>query len=209
MISIALVLVPVYHLRQWHPTQLLLTGVAVASLWSAVISLVLTVLPDARLQGALFWMMGGIDETADASWLLLAVTITVLLTWPHRIGLDLLAQGETLAVTLGVPVRLLQWMSYLLASLLTALAVITAGGIGFVGLVTPHILRQLGWRNHGALLPACVLAGAALLTGADLLARTLTAPQQLPLGAMTALIGAPFFIALLYRSYRLPTGETG
>ncbi|MDH5516155.1 MAG: iron ABC transporter permease, partial [Gammaproteobacteria bacterium] len=111
------------------------------------------------------------------------------------------------AQSLGVPVKTLRTVIYLLASALTAVAVTLAGSIGFVGLVVPHLLRLAGIRDHRLLLPASVLLGGALLVAADTLARTLLAPQQLPVGILTALLGVPVFLVLLYRG-RSTSGDT-
>lgn len=116
-------------------------------------------------------------------------------------------RGELAAQSLGVPVKTLRTVIYLLASGLTAVAVTLAGSIGFVGLVVPHLLRLAGIRDHRLLLPASVLLGGALLVAADTLARTLLAPQQLPVGILTALLGVPVFLVLLYRG-RSTSGDT-
>jgi iron complex transport system permease protein len=104
------------------------------------------------------------------------------------------------AAALGVSVRPLEWMIYILASLLTATAVTMAGSIGFVGLVVPHMLRLVLGNDQRLILPACALAGGALLVLADTLARVVIAPEQLPVGVITALLGVPTFLYLLYRS---------
>jgi len=116
-------------------------------------------------------------------------------------------RGEQQAAALGVDVRPLRLGLYFLASLLTALAVTLAGSIGFVGLVVPHMLRLLVGGDHRVLLPASVLLGGSLLLLADTLARTLLAPQQLPVGVVMALIGVPVFLWLLYRSATLSARE--
>ncbi|HHH47296.1 MAG TPA: iron ABC transporter permease, partial [Gammaproteobacteria bacterium] len=113
--------------------------------------------------------------------------------------LNVLARGELAASALGVAVPRLRLLLYFIASLLTAAAVTIAGSIGFVGLVIPHLLRLLGLRDHRHLLPGCVLAGGSLLILADTLARSVAAPQQLPVGVITALLGVPLFLYLLNR----------
>ena len=115
-------------------------------------------------------------------------------------SLNLLTRGEFAAQSLGVPVHALQPVIYLLASVFTALAVTLAGSVGFVGLIVPHLLRLSGVRDHRLLLPAALLLGGSLLVIADTLARTLLAPQQLPVGILTAMVGVPLFLALLYYS---------
>ena len=116
--------------------------------------------------------------------------------------LNLLARGELVAASLGVEVVRLRWILYFLASLLTATAVSLAGSVGFVGLVVPHMLRLFSGSDHRVLLPAAVMFGGSFLVLADTLARTVLAPRQLPVGVVTALIGVPVFLLLLYRHAR-------
>ncbi|PAU71202.1 FecCD family ABC transporter permease [Vreelandella alkaliphila] len=184
----------------WTPSRLLLTGVVVAAGWGAVITLMLALSPAERLPGMLYWLMGDLSY-ARAPWpplLLLLATCVVLM--PLGRSLNVLARGPQQAAALGVAVRPLEWCIYIVASLLTAAAVTTAGSIGFVGLVVPHMLRLLLGNDQRLILPACALAGGTLLMLADTLARTMIAPEQLPVGVITALLGVPTFLFLLYRS---------
>ncbi|KIN14606.1 iron ABC transporter permease [Vreelandella titanicae] len=184
----------------WTPSRLLLTGVVVAAGWGAVITLMLAMSPAERLPGMLYWLMGDLSY-ARTPWpplLLLLVTCVVLI--PLGRSLNVLARGPQQAAALGVAVRPLEWCIYIAASLLTAAAVTTAGSIGFVGLVVPHMLRLLLGNDQRLILPACALAGGTLLVLADTLARTMIAPEQLPVGVITALLGVPTFLFLLYRS---------
>ncbi|WP_447928687.1 FecCD family ABC transporter permease [Vreelandella sp. EE27] len=184
----------------WTPARLLLTGVVVASGWGAVITLMLAMSPAERLPGMLYWLMGDLAY-ARTPWPPLAVLLaTCVLLWPLGRSLNVLARGPHQAAALGVAVRPLEWGIYVLASLLTAVAVTTAGSIGFVGLVVPHMLRLGLGNDQRRILPACALAGGTLLVLADTLARTLIAPEQLPVGVITALLGVPTFLLLLYRS---------
>ncbi len=186
----------------WTQTRLLLTGVIVAAGCGAVVALILSVAPDNRLRGMLFWLMGDLSH-AITPWpalVLLALGLAVAL--PASRDLNLLARGELAARALGVPVPRLRPLIYLLAALATATAVTTTGAVGFVGLVVPHLVRLAIGNDQRVLLPAAVLAGGALLTLADTLARTIVAPQQLPVGVLTALIGVPAFLYLLARSPR-------
>jgi iron complex transport system permease protein len=180
---------------------LLLAGVILSSAWGAVVTLMLALASDAPLRGMVFWLMGdlsGVDPQI-ASLPLVASLLALLLTWPMARGFDALGQGELLARALGVAVDQLRTVALLLAAAVTTLTVLVAGSIGFVGLVTPHLLRLVGLRRHRVLLPACVLGGGTLLLMADLAARTVAAPLQLPVGAVTAAIGAPVFLWLLAR----------
>ncbi|HFD79663.1 MAG TPA: iron ABC transporter permease [Gammaproteobacteria bacterium] len=185
----------------WDTTRLLLTGVVLAAGWSALISLLLALTPGARLQGMLFWLMGDLGGAGAP----LAGTLVLLLVLPLCLllapSLNLLARGELQAAALGVATRQVRIGIYLLASLATAMAVSQAGNIGFVGLIAPHMLRLAGARDHRLLLPAVVLLGGTLLLLADALSRTLLAPRQLPVGVLTALIGVPLFLYLLYRAH--------
>jgi iron complex transport system permease protein len=184
----------------WTPSRLLLTGVVVAAGWGAVITLMLAVSPAQRLPGMLYWLMGDVSY-ARSPWPALGLLALVcLLVLPLGRSLNVLARGPMQAAALGVSVRPLEWMIYILASLLTATAVTMAGSIGFVGLVVPHMLRLVLGNDQRLILPACALAGGALLVLADTLARVVIAPEQLPVGVITALLGVPTFLYLLYRS---------
>lgn len=184
----------------WTPSRLLLTGVVVAAGWGAVITLMLAVSPAQRLPGMLYWLMGDVSY-ARSPWPALALLFLVcLLVVPLGRSLNVLARGPMQAAALGVSVRPLEWTIYILASLLTATAVTMAGSIGFVGLVVPHMLRLVLGNDQRLILPACALAGGTLLVLADTLARVVIAPEQLPVGVITALLGVPTFLYLLYRS---------
>jgi len=183
----------------WTQTRLLLTGVIVAAGCGALVALMLAIAPEDRLRGMLYWLMG--DLAQASGWLpaLLALVIGLALAMPFARELNLLARGMMQAQALGVAVNKLRYAIFLLASLATAASVTTAGSIGFVGLVVPHLVRLATGNDQRLLLPASVLAGGALLVLADALARTLIAPQQLPVGVLTALIGVPVFLVLLSR----------
>lgn len=184
----------------WTPSRLLLTGVVVASGWGAVITLMLAISPTQRLPGMLYWLMGDVSY-ARTPWPAIGLLLLVcLLLVPLGRSLNVLARGPMQAAALGVSVRKLEWLIYILASLLTAAAVTMAGSIGFVGLVVPHMLRLVIGNDQRLILPACALAGGALLVLADTLARVVIAPEQLPVGVITALLGVPTFLYLLYRS---------
>src|SRR5690554_5664477 len=184
----------------WTPSRLLLTGVVVAAGWGAVVTLMLAISPAERLPGMLYWLMGDLSYSRTP-WPSLAVLLVVcLLIVPLGRSLNVMARGPLQAAALGVNVRPLEWTIYLTASVLTAMAVTTAGSIGFVGLVVPHMLRLVLGNDQRLILPACALAGGTLLVLADTLARTVIAPEQLPVGVITALLGVPTFLYLLYRS---------
>ena len=188
----------------WTRSRLLLTGVIVAAGCGAVVALILSIAPDDGLRGMLFWLMGDLGQAISPWPALVVLALGLLVTLPFARELNLLARGDTLAQALGVSVKHVKHGIYLLASLLTAVAVTTSGSIGFIGLVVPHLVRltmiRLGWGNdQRLLLPAAALAGGSLLVLADTLARTVIAPQQLPVGVLTALLGVPVFLFLLGR----------
>lgn len=184
----------------WTASRLLLTGVVVAAGWGAVITLILALTPSYKLPGMLYWLMGDVSY-ARSPWPALGVlAVASLLILPLARNLNVLARGPLQAAALGVAVRPLEWSIYLIASLLTATAVTTAGSIGFVGLIVPHMLRLVLGNDQRLILPASALAGGSLLVLADTLARTVIAPEQLPVGVITALLGVPTFLYLLHRS---------
>jgi iron complex transport system permease protein len=190
--------------REGGQARLLLTGVIVAAGCGAAVALMLTIAPEHQLRGMLFWLMGDVGQAEGPYLALLVLAIGLACAlWLAR-DLNQLARGRIVAATLGVDVATLTLILYVLASLLTAVAVTTIGSVGFVGLVVPHLVRLALGNDQRLLLPATVLAGGTLLTVADTLARTLFAPQQLPVGVLTALIGVPVFLYLLARS---PGGE--
>ena len=180
--------------------RLLLTGVIMAAGWGAVITLMLTLAPEAKLRGMLFWLMGDLNGAESWAPALLVLAVALAVTYPAARDLNVLLRGEALAHALGVRVAPLRRTVYVVASVATALAVTTAGAIGFVGLVVPHALRLALGNDQRVLLPASALAGGTLLLLADTAARSLLAPQQLPVGVITALVGVPAFMWLLMRS---------
>jgi len=182
--------------------RLLLTGVIIAAGWSAIITIILTLAPEAKLRGMIFWLMG--DLNGAESWAPALVTLAVCLAviYPMARDLNVLLRGEEFAHALGVRVPVLRRTIYLVASIATALAVTTAGTIGFVGLVVPHALRLALGNDQRVLLPASALAGGALLVAADTVARSALAPLQLPVGVITAVFGVPAFMFLLMRNPR-------
>ena len=186
----------------WTQTRLLLTGVIVAAGCGALVALMLAIAEEHKLRGMLFWLMGDLGQSARWWPPLLALAVALALAMPFARELNLLARGLLQARALGVAVDRLRYAIYLLASLATAASVTTAGSIGFVGLVVPHLVRLAIGNDQRLLLPASVLAGGSLLVLADTAARTVIAPQQLPVGVLTALIGVPVFLFLLSRQPR-------
>ena len=184
----------------WTQTRLLLTGVMVAAGCGAVITLLLSIAPEERLRGMLFWLMGDFSQGVNPTYALIGVVVVGLLTAPLARDLNVLIRGNDTAKALGVSVTFVRISVYLLASMATAVSVTTAGSVGFVGLVIPHLTRMMVGNDQRVLLPTSMLAGGIFLVLADALARILIAPQQLPVGVVTALIGVPVFLYLLNRT---------
>lgn len=181
---------------------LLLTGVILASGCSAMVTLMLSVAPDTSLRGMVFWLVGDLSgaQTEWSSWVVLTVALVFALRAARSI--NVLALHDEAAATLGVRVGALRKGLFLCAALLTASAVTGAGSIAFVGLIVPHACRFAFGQDHRILLPASTLAGGTFLLLADTLARSLLAPQQLPVGVVTAMIGVPVFLFQLHQLHR-------
>ena len=183
------------------PRLLLMAGVIVGAFANAAIMIVLAGAPADTVRGALWWMMGSVAlaSWSQVAWLTVYVVLGSALLARAAREIDVLALGEEPAAALGVAVERSSARVFLVASFVAAATVAAAGLIGFVGLVVPHLVRAAGIRRHRTLLPGAALAGAALVVAADLLARTVRAPAELPLGAVTAVVGVPFFLVQLRR----------
>jgi iron complex transport system permease protein len=198
----------VYRLARIGPAisvaTLLLSGIAVAALISAVMSIVMS-LAGEQIRSIYFWLLGGLGarswQSMETAAPLIAIGIVVAL---RLVGdLNLMTLGEERAAQLGVEVETFKRVALAAGALLAAAAVSVSGVIGFVGLMTPHVLRIVVGSDHRRLLPAVLLAGPTFLIMADLAARTAISPEELPVGAVTAILGAPFFLYLLRRSKRV------
>ncbi|OQA33067.1 MAG: Hemin transport system permease protein HmuU [Betaproteobacteria bacterium ADurb.Bin341] len=186
----------------WTQTRLLLTGVIVAAGCGAIVALLLAIAPEQQLRGMLFWLMGDLSNPGESGFTLGVLALCLVFALPFARELNLLSRGTDTARALGVAVSRLHRLIYFLAAVATAVAVSQAGAIGFVGLIVPHLVRLVTGNDQRLLLPASVLAGGSLLVIADTLARSIAAPQQLPVGVLTALIGVPVFLLLLGRHPR-------
>ncbi|MBS0367552.1 MAG: iron chelate uptake ABC transporter family permease subunit [Proteobacteria bacterium] len=189
--------------RDGGTARLLLTGVVLASACGALVSVLLALADSASVRGMVFWLAGDLEwagsSAVSGGTLLLALAVAVLLARP----LNVLAAGELRARAVGLALDRWRLGLFAACATLTALAVINAGTVGFVGLVTPHAVRlTLRSSDHRIVAPAATLAGGTLLAAADLLARTIASPRQLPVGAIMALAGAPLFVLLLRRRGR-------
>lgn len=177
--------------------RLLLAGVVLAAGWSALVSLILALVPDAQLRGMVFWLIGDLGGAIHWQVAMLTLAVVLLVLRPLAADLNVMMRGDAIAFALGVDVAHRRLQLCLVAALATAVAVTTAGAIGFVGLLVPHAVRLVCGNDHRLLLPASALAGGSLLTLADTAARTVAAPAQLPVGVLTALLGVPLFLWLL------------
>ncbi len=198
----ALALGFVYLVARAHrasPHTLILSGVMVGSFCSALLLFLLWTAPADAARTALFWLAGDLSGASPgllgpaAAWA--GVAFAVL--WLQAPSLDLMTQGEEVAADLGLDVGRARLLLFAAGGALTASAVALAGLVGFVGLVVPHAVRMLWGPGHRRLLPASALLGAAFLLASDAVARTVLAPAEVPVGVVTALFGAPFFLYLL------------
>jgi len=197
LISVGVVFGIASRAGSWSTTHLLLTGVVVSAGWGALINLMLSTSASASVQGMLFWLMGDLSQSSVGAAQIGVLVVGTVLAMRAARSLNVLVRGDLAAASLGVDIKRLRLSLFFGASLLTVIAVTTAGSVGFVGLVVPHMLRLIGARDHRVLIPFSLLTGGTFLVVADTLARTLLAPQQLPVGVITALIGVPSFIAIL------------
>ena len=184
----------------WTQTRLILTGVMVAAGCGALITMILSIAPEERLRGMLFWLMGDFSQGVSPTLAIIGLVVLGILSAPLARDLNVLIRGADTAKALGVSVNLVRISVYLLASFATAISVTTAGSVGFVGLVIPHLIRMLVGNDQRVLLPTAILAGGIFLVLADTMARIVIAPQQLPVGVVTAFIGVPVFLYLLNRT---------
>ncbi len=187
------------------PTRVILAGIAVGQVCSAVTAFIVIV-SDQRdaARRVLAWTFGSFSgiRWPDAVYLVIVAALGAMVVWLFADQLDAFAFGETAAASLGVAVERLRWTLMVGTALLTAATVAFTGAIGFVGLVVPHVVRLLAGPGHRRLLPLCALLGGVLMVWADMLSRTLESGQELPVGVVTAAIGAPVFAVLIRRQAR-------
>ena len=182
-------------------TYMLLVGIAVNALASVGIGILTFISSDSELRGLTFWTMGSFGA---ANWTLvfpalLIILVTIFFLIPFSRQLDLLQLGEPEAYRLGVDVKKLKFRVIISSAIVVGVSVSLSGMIGFVGLVVPHLMRLIGGVNHNYLLPSSAFFGASIMITADLLARILISPAELPVGLLTSAIGAPFFLWLIFR----------
>lgn len=183
--------------------RLLLAGVAVSLVLSAVTSFIIISAPQQEsIKAALFWLMGSL---AGAKWDNIFIpgfitAVGLLYLWSQSRYLNLLLMGEEAAMTLGMNIEVFRKVLVVVTALLTGVLVAVSGAIGFIGLIIPHIVRLVVGADHRKVLPVSALLGASFLISADIFARVIAAPEEMPIGIVTALCGGPFFIWLLRRS---------
>ena len=205
LVGSLLVMMLVYSLAhrrgQLDTNTLLLAGVMVGAFFNAAVLLIIAVF-NQELRNAFLWLMGNFSGANMESLAVVAPVVllaSAFLLFQSK-NYNLIASGDETALQLGVEVRTVKRVSYFLASLITGLVVSVSGVIGFVGLIIPHICRMLFGPDHRLLVPASMLMGASFMIVADLIARTLLAPTEIPVGAVTAAIGAPLFVYLLKKT---------
>ena len=188
------------RLRSFSPNVVVLAGIAVGAMWTAATTVLQFYATDVGLSAAVIWSFGDLGRaTYRTDWIMLAVVAAgtvffMLLAWRYN---ALLSGGDT-AGTLGVNVALLRFVSLLTASVMTAVCVSFLGIIGFVGIICPHTVKRLMGQDHRWSIPASALSGSLLLLLADLLSRSLGSGSALPVGAITSLLGAPFFLTIIF-----------
>lgn len=183
------------------PSTLLLSGVMIGAFFNAAVLLIVAVI-NQELRNAFLWLMGNLSAASFGSVAVAGPVVVIssaVLAWQSK-SFNLIATGEESATQLGVNVPALKRGAYLLASLITGVVVSVSGVVGFVGLIIPHMCRMVFGPDHRLLIPASFLTGGMFLVGADLLGRTVLAPTEIPVGAVTAAVGAPVFVYLLRKS---------
>ncbi|CUH46905.1 FecCD family ABC transporter permease [Ruegeria atlantica] len=204
LVASGIVLALVHGLRTSAPEKLILAGLAVSFLFSAVTNYLIFAGDSRAAHSVIFWMLGGLGLARWETFPLVCAGLALILAYAmyRSRWLDALLTGDLTAATLGVPVQGLRFRMFFVAALATAVFVSVAGVIGFVGLMVPHIARGIAGPLHSQLVPTAAIVGAALLTGSDILSRLLLAPQELPVGIVTTSLGSVFVFLLLIRTAR-------
>ncbi|WP_170559848.1 FecCD family ABC transporter permease [Ruegeria atlantica] len=204
LVASGIVLALVHGLRTSAPEKLILAGLAVSFLFSAITNYLIFAGDSRAAHSVIFWMLGGLGLARWETFPLVCAGLVLILAYAmyRSRWLDALLTGDLTATTLGVPVQGLRFRMFFVAALATAVFVSVAGVIGFVGLMVPHIARGIAGPLHSQLVPTAAIVGAALLTGSDILSRLLLAPQELPVGIVTTSLGSVFVFLLLIRTAR-------
>jgi iron complex transport system permease protein len=199
LLTVILVLLLGTRTMGLESSTILLTGVIVNAFFTAVIMFFVSISSDARLHTMLFWLYGDLSQSRFTQSMVLAPVILLAsaILYGFARDLNIITSGEEVALQLGVDVDRTKKVCLVLVSLITGLVVSFSGLIGFVGLMVPHLVRMAFGSDHRLLIPVSCLGGAIFLVASDALARTLISPSELPVGVITAFMGAPFFITLL------------
>jgi iron complex transport system permease protein len=200
MLTVILVMAMAGSRGRLNPTTLLLTGVIINAFFTAVIMFVLSTSREARIHQMLFWLYGNVTgaRLGEVLWLAPLVLAGSAVLFLQARGMNLLVLGDETAMHLGLSLTQYRWGLLGVTSFLTAAVVSLSGIIGFVGLIVPHLCRMTHGPDHRVLVPACALWGASFLLLADGIARAIFSPVEIPLGVVTAAVGAPFFLLLLH-----------
>lgn len=196
----ALLILGLCTLRSFSPNVVVLAGIAIGSVWTAATTLLQFYATDVGLSAAVVWSFGDLGRATFRTDAIMAATVLgctlffLLMSWKY----NALLSGEATAKTMGVRVEVLRFWSLLLASMITAVCVSFLGVIGFVGVICPHVTKKLLGQDHRVTLPVSCLMGSLLLLIADTLSRSLGNGSALPVGAITSLLGAPFFLAIIF-----------
>ena len=195
-----LLILALCQIRAFSPNVVVLSGMAIGSVWTAATTILQFYATDVGLSAAVVWSFGDLGRaTYKTDWIMLAVVILgtgffLINSWKYNAMLS----GEATAKTIGIDVERLRFWSLLLASVITAVCVSFLGVIGFVGIICPHVTKKLLGQDHRVTIPVSVLSGSLLLLLADTLSRSMGGGSALPVGAITSLLGAPFFIAIIF-----------
>ena len=199
MASVLLIL-GLCSIRSFSPNVVVLAGIAIGSVWTAATTILQFYATDVGLSAAVIWNFGDLGRATYRTDLIMLVVVAVGLGYfiPMSWRYNALLSGEATAKTMGIHVERLRFVSLLLASLITAVCVSFLGVIGFVGVICPHVVKKLLGQDHRVSVPATCLCGSLLLLLADTLSRCIGGGSALPVGAITSLLGAPFFIAIIF-----------
>ena len=205
MLSMAVVYIIAAKEKGYSSSTLVLTGISVSMMCSAITQLIISFAPDnSKVRGIVFWMMGGLGGVhwEDVPFAIIAVIIGFVIALLLAEQLNIISMGKETAVILGIKVKQLNKILLITVSMVVGVLVSISGSIGFVGLIVPHITRKNTGANHKALLPVASLLGALFLLWADAVSRVIFAPKELAIGVLTSLIGVPFFLYIMKKEIR-------
>ena len=195
------------RIKRFSPSSVVLAGVAMGAVWSAGTTILQFYATDVGLSAAVIWSFGDLGRATFLSDAVMGgvVLLAAIFFFLLRYRYNALLQGDAFSSSVGINIGVLRFFSLLVASLVTAVCVSYLGIIGFVGIICPHIARKLLGENHSFLIPGSLFCGAILLLGANIFAKVIAPGNSLPIGAVTSLLGAPFFLYLIFASRRKET----